>query len=961
MGTRILQSSFLGGELSPAFLGRIEHDLYGAGAQKIENFIVEPQGSLITRPGFQFVCESKDTKPVRLIPFRYSSDQTFVLVFGDRWLRFVTYGKLVTKDDGSIYEIKTPYASNDLFDLDYCQNADIITITNNNYAPQELRRYGNTDWRFEAVKTSAQINPPSSLTLTAAYPNGTNDNDKGIITARYVVTAIDSKGVESVASQAYSVKCNYYITGAPVTVSWTSVTGAEYYNVYREVSGIFGFLGQTSDTSLVDEGDNPDTTITPPRYSEPFSGAQGAILSIDVLDGGTGYFPQTSGGMSLPKNLRLNTTGWWCEYCGGMLISSDDMSDASTMPHNEVQLLIYDGSQHVYTCPIDGYAKAGWYQEFKVGQATTTKLYVIRCPNASPSGRTLDLTPVTHKFKNEIRLKLNFVDKADYIMTQSWWMATTGVSLDELLKNESFKTNYETYQNFTPEQKDLFNRFTTSTISLNEFLQLSPQDLGLYEVPLTITDSTGKGAHATALATGGVITSVRMNAAGTNYTAPSVTANSETGRNAKFKAKIAGQNQWEYPAAITQYDQRRIFAGSYQSPLKVWMTNAGQQDLMMYHLPVMDDDRIEVEAVTADADRIKHAVALDGLILFTGSSELRVFTQNSDALAPDSVAVRTQSYIGANNCQPVISGSTIIYAANRGGHIRGMSFSYASNGYTSSDTSLAASHLFDGYTIKDITLMKAPYNIVWCVSSSGKLLGMTFYPEHNEQAWHQHSTDGVFESVCCISEGEEDRLYAVIRRTLNGQSKRYIERMSKIKFTTNFAVRQLDSFIDNQTEISSLATTTQLTGLEHLEGKTVVPFVNGNPKSAIMVKNGKVTIEGTGSNIAIGLPYSSRLITVPLTAAVQGSLQGTVKNISEIFLRISNTGDIFANIYPSERLRPIKTDAAEMLPQEDGIKIVKVTTDGRWDYQGQIEIEHRNALPLQLHAIVGNVTVEKGS
>ena len=91
-----------------------------------------------------------------------------------------------------------------------------------------------------------------------------------------------------------------------------------------------------------------------------------------------------------------------------------------------------------------------------------------------------------------------------------------------------------------------------------------------------------------------------------------------------------------------------------------------------------------------------------------------------------------------------------------------------------------------------MALSKSPIPIVWQVSSSGKLLGLTYVPEQQIGAWHQHDTDGTFESVACVSEGNDDVTYCVVKRTINGASKRYVERMGTRLFATqrdNFFVR----------------------------------------------------------------------------------------------------------------------------------------------------------------------------
>ena len=131
----------------------------------------------------------------------------------------------------------------------------------------------------------------------------------------------------------------------------------------------------------------------------------------------------------------------------------------------------------------------------------------------------------------------------------------------------------------------------------------------------------------------------------------------------------------------------------------------------------------------------------------------------------------------------------MVYCAARGGHVRELGYNWQANGFITGDLSLRSPHLFDNFTITDMALAKAPIPLVWFVSSSGKLIGLTYVPEQTIGAWHQHDTDGVFESVATVSEGNDDVLYAVINRIVNGNSVRYVERMG-----TRLYANQRDSF-----------------------------------------------------------------------------------------------------------------------------------------------------------------------
>ena len=244
-----------------------------------------------------------------------------------------------------------------------------------------------------------------------------------------------------------------------------------------------------------------------------------------------------------------------------------------------------------------------------------------------------------------------------------------------------------------------------------------------------------------------------------------------------------------FPGAVSYFEQRRVFAGTNNDPQTIFMTKSGTESNLSFGLPIADDDRIKFKVAAREANTIRHIVPLAQLLLLTGSAEWRVSSINSDAITPTSISVKPQSYVGANNAQPVIVNNSMVYCAARGGHVRELGYNWQANGFITGDLSLRSPHLFDNFTITDMALAKAPIPLVWFVSSSGKLIGLTYVPEQTIGAWHQHDTDGVFESVATVSEGNDDVLYAVINRIVNGSSVRYVERMG-----TRLYANQRDSF-----------------------------------------------------------------------------------------------------------------------------------------------------------------------
>jgi hypothetical protein len=239
-----------------------------------------------------------------------------------------------------------------------------------------------------------------------------------------------------------------------------------------------------------------------------------------------------------------------------------------------------------------------------------------------------------------------------------------------------------------------------------------------------------------------------------------------------------------YPRSVSYFEQRRIFAGTNNAPQTIWMTRSGTESDLSYSLPVKDSDRISIRVAARELNTINHIVPLTQLLLMTSSAEWRVSPINSDALTPTTISVRPQSYIGANDVQPEIVNNTVVYCAARGGHVRELGYSWQSSGFVTGDLSIRAAHLFDDLTLVDMCYSKSPQPILWFVSSNGNLLSLTYMPEQQIGAWAQHDTLGLYESCTAVAEGNEDRVYVVVKRTINGNSVRYIERMASRQITT---------------------------------------------------------------------------------------------------------------------------------------------------------------------------------
>lgn len=401
-----------------------------------------------------------------------------------------------------------------------------------------------------------------------------------------------------------------------------------------------------------------------------------------------------------------------------------------------------------------------------------------------------------------------------------------------------------------------------------------------------------------------------------------------------------------WPSAVGYFEQRKVFAGFTQDPQRIVMTASSTESDLSYSLPTQDADRINFRIASREFNQIQHIVPLAQLMLLTTGAEMRVSPLNSDAITPSSISVRPQSYIGTDTVQPVIVNNNVIYASARDGHLRELAYQYSAGGYVAGDLCLRSAHLFDFRRVKDMALYKAPVPIVWAVSSDGRLLGLTYIPEQQIGSWHRHDTEGAFESCACISEEDEDRLYVVTRREINGKAVRFIERMSSMQFE-NLS----DAFFVDCGATYRGDPVSTVGGLSWLEGKKVAILADGAVVPQQTVVNGQVKLSVPASIITIGLPYESDAKTLPVIINDSSYGLGRNKNVSRVTLKVYRTSGIFVGPsfdedvlveYKQRTTEPCGSPPA-MVSGDVSIRLLPSWTDN-----GSICIRQADPLPLTL-------------
>ncbi len=237
------------------------------------------------------------------------------------------------------------------------------------------------------------------------------------------------------------------------------------------------------------------------------------------------------------------------------------------------------------------------------------------------------------------------------------------------------------------------------------------------------------------------------------------------------------------PSVVGYYQQRMAFAASVANPQTVWLSRTGDFHNFGYSDPNKDDDGIEFVIASRQVNQIRHLVSLRELLAMTSGAEIAITGSSDSGITPANVSAVEQSYFGSSDVLPAIYANTALYVQARGGKLSTLAYNYVSDGFQPQDMSVMSSHLLRGFTIQDQAFALAPNGVLWMARNDGMLLGFTFLPDQQVFGWSWHDTDGQVESVASVPEDDEDALYMIVRRVVNGVPKRYIERMASRQLT----------------------------------------------------------------------------------------------------------------------------------------------------------------------------------
>jgi len=832
MGKQLLSiPSFTAGEMSDSMQGRTDFAKYFSAASRIENFVVLPHGPITRRPGTYFVAEVKTSSAkTRLIPFSFSTEQTYVLEFGNQYIRFYKDDGQITSG-GSAYEISSPYTTAQLFDLKFAQSADVMYICNENHPVKKLSRTGHTSWTLADVDFTDGPYLDSNTSSTTMTPSGT--------TGSITITASSS--------------------------SFVSTDVDRFINFSNGYAKITAFTSATVVNATV-ENDFDNTTAVTDWKLGAFSTTTGHPRCVSFFEQRLVF----AGTSNQPQTMFFSKSGDYENMTSG---TNDDDAMIYTIASNQVNAI----------------------QALK---ATRTLIVMTTGGEyAVSSGAAQDaITPTNINIRKQSNYGSSGVDALS-IGNATIFLQRARRKIRELAYN--FDTDGYT----APDLTILADHISESGLT----------DMSYQQEPYSVVwavRADGQMAGLTYNRLENVVAWHRHIFGGKSDTGKTVkqqkisfTANSTNVNTTSNQITITGHG-------LATGDQVYYYAASNKI--------GGLSNSKVYYV------------INVDANNIKLAIS----------------TANASA----NTAISLTSAPGSDTTQFIYQGVNInnnILFVSAHGFKSGNHIFYKNSGTAISGLSENTKYFVE----------KIDDNQIQLYSDEARETVVNLTSAHSSEQTDKILTHAKVESVACIDgDGEEDQVWVIVQRYINGATKRYVEYFTPFEFNEDLTAFH---FLDSGLTYTGGETST-LSGLTHLEGEVVDIIGEGSVQNSKTVSSGSINLDTAIEEAQVGLLYSSDLQTMRLDEGYTETTQTKTVRVFDLSVRFQNT--VGASVGPSsDNLTNIdfRDSGASMdlpVPLFTGDK--QIEFDAGHGVEGLIYVKQPQALPMTILGIYPRLETE---
>lgn len=902
--------SFNAGEVSPFIDARTSLEKYRSACRTLENFQILPYGGVIRRPGTQFLGATKFVTlgEVRLIGFNFSTTTRFILEMGVGYMRFwnPATGALQTNASGGTLEVTHPYTGADLREIQYVQINDIMYFAHANYPPRKLSRLADNNWTFAEVawdfppqlqrnSTDTTISSSSNqdtVTLTASDP---------IFKSGHVNTRWDLKWKRLTAFKEYTINAVGVSNSLDTFGAWDFST-----------SGIWNA------TLRLMRIPNEVWKKGPIKKSFTRSGTTATISHTDH-----GY--QTGDFVHIVSGSPLATTiPYFITVTNDNAYTISVANSGGTSGTAEIENLSQMEVVREYDVNADKNILASGNEADRCG----LKIWVSTHTNPIANGQEVQFTllPSTSALKSSDTYTVKNVSGNTF-------------QIENLNNTVISVANNGIYAGET----SVIIKSGVVSVSL---LTLS----GLVDGTFTYTLDTKARAllSNSNYSTGGI---VKINSVASNGLTASATVTEWLGEDSLNNKKTTlwtepgFSGQTGYPRSVSMHEQRLCYGGTSTQPNTIWCSAI--DDFENFQTGATAADGLQFTLAASEGNRINWMYSQSQLLIGTSGDEWTIGSADSaQALSATNVQASRQSSYGSKYMRAALVNDVLLFVQRNGRKVRELVYELNKDGWVAPDLTLLAEHITNG-EIVDLAYQQQPDAVLWCVRGDGTLIAMTYERDQKVVGWHRHviADDADVESVATIyGNGTEDEVWMVVKRTVSGSDYRTIERFPLL-WRTRFDEESSANYryLDGHVAFASGAVNRSISGLAHLNGKTVTVVQEGSAPVTRTVASGAITVPQAAAGY-LGQSYTSTLRPMKLDADFEnGTAQSRKKRIHQIVVRTlkSRGGEVRTNSGSWYALAPTLTTGDQ-----------KIILGGAFGIDADVDVRQTEPYPMCIISIL---------
>lgn len=847
---RKIQPSFNSGEWAPSLFARVDLKQYLSGAALLRNFIVDYRGGATTRPGTKYVIQAwKSSTAVCLIPFQASFAASYVLEFGDYYIRFHRNGSPVLETGISITAATKASpcyvsATNTFSDGQWVYISDVSGMTQLNGRYFEVRNTSGAGFDLYDLRGNA-VNSSSYSTYTSG---GTAQRVYTITSPYSAAQVLDIKYAQDVADLilchpevtpyvlTFETETSWLISPIVFGSSLSAPTGVSVATTLAVGTTNYSYIVTAVDINGQESPASSATALASKTDLRTVAGTN--TVSWSAVAGASSYNvykSEVSITNAVPAGVPHGFIG---------NVTSLSINDSNISPDFSIGPPVVRNPFAAGAPVVSGTVTAG-------GSYTST-------PTISFSAPAAGITALGYPVFGAVSVTVS-AGGGSYAVNDIL-TAGNGLTLRVTSIGPGGATAVTGLTIVTP------GSFTT--IPTN---------------PVSLTGGSGSGCTANFT---WAATSIGILNGGSGYlTAPTITFSA----GAATATATIGDLSSGFPAVPSFYQQRLFLSGLTSNPQTMYFSQTGAKYNFNVTSPVVDTDAITAALSSGQINNIRSVISQPaGLMIFTDSANWLVNGGAAGvAVTPSSIVATPQSYDGSSDLPPIIANANVLFVGAKGTTVRDCTYNFYTNVYAGTDISIQSSHLFFGYNLVSWCWSQEPFKLVWAVRDDGVMLTLTYIKDQEFIAWSHSDTDGDYKSVCSIVEpqgaGYINAVYCLVERTVDSTTVQYVERFDNRTYTTAADAWCVDAGVGYD---GSPATT--FSGGEHLAGKTVQGLADGAViPSFVMPASGTFTVSAAASKVTVGLGFTAQLQTLPLEVPVNETIQGKPKKIASVVVRVA--------------------------------------------------------------------------